>query len=70
MAKKRFNWIAVIVLLISLAVLAVTAFGLRRWQLNRKGTEALETGLEAYEDSKWQRAATDLGCCDRFMRQR
>ncbi len=61
MSKGKFNWAAVVVLIISLAVLAISAFGLRKWQLNRRGAESLKAGLEAYDNHSWQAAATNLG---------
>jgi len=61
MAKRRFNWMLAIVLLIALIVLAVTAFGLRRWQRSRMALTARQTGLRAYEQGDWPKAASDLG---------
>lgn len=61
MAKRRFNWILAIVLLIAFSVLAVTAFGLRKWQRNRMAYGAREAGLKAYEGQNWQDAAENLG---------
>jgi tetratricopeptide (TPR) repeat protein len=61
MAKRRFNWIVAIVLIIALAVLVVTAFGLRNWQKNRMAYTAREIGLKAYEDRNWEQAAENLG---------
>ena len=61
MAKMRFNWTVVIVFVIALVVLAVTAFSLRKWQVTRMGSKALENGLKAYENSHWEDAAENLG---------
>ena len=61
MPKRHFNWIAAIVLVIALVVLAVTAFGLRKWQRNRMAHAAREAGLKAYENHNWQDAVTNLG---------
>ena len=61
MARRRFNWIAAIVLVIALVVLAVTAFGLRQWQRKRMAYTAREAGLKAYENHIWEDAASQLG---------
>jgi len=61
MPKRHFNWIAAIVLVIALAVLAVTVFGLRKWQRNRMAYAAREAGLKAYENHNWKDAAINLG---------
>lgn len=61
MAKRRFNWTVVIVFVIALVVLAVTAFSLRKWQVTRMGSKALESGLKAYENCHWDAAAENLG---------
>ena len=61
MAKRVFNWRPAIVLAISLAVLAVTIFGLRKWQRNRMAYTARQTGLKAYSNRMWEGAARNLG---------
>jgi len=61
MAKRHFNWIAAIVLVIALAVLAVTAFTLRKWQRTRMAYTAREAGLKAYENHIWEDTTNNLG---------
>ena len=61
MARKRFNWMLAIVLLIALGVLVITAVGLRKWRRNRMVYTARDAGLKAYETQNWQEAAEKLG---------
>jgi len=61
MGEKRFNWTAVIVFIIAVAVLTATAISLRKWQRRRMAYEALETGLKAYKNHIWEDAAKNLG---------
>jgi len=61
MAKRYFNWKLAIVLVIAFAVLGSTAVGLRQWQKGRRAECGLEAGLKAYEQMKWEEAATNLG---------
>ncbi len=61
MAKRYFNWKLAIVLLISVVVLGITAYGLRQWQRGHRAEQGLEAGIEAYEQQKWEEAANNLG---------
>jgi len=61
MAKRYFNWKLAIVLIISIAVLGVTAFGLRRWQRTNRADQGLILGNKAYDEQKWSEAAENLG---------
>jgi len=61
MAKRRFNWKVAIVLVIVLGVLGFSAFGLRKWQRNRRAYTGKEKGLIAYQDHNWKEAARNLG---------
>ncbi|HEG44560.1 MAG TPA: tetratricopeptide repeat protein [Phycisphaerales bacterium] len=61
MAKKRFNWLLAVVLVIGAIVLGTTAFSLRQWQRNRIGEKSLNIGLQAYDQGQWQDAANNLG---------
>ncbi|MDD5327546.1 MAG: tetratricopeptide repeat protein [Phycisphaerae bacterium] len=61
MPRRYFNWKLAIVLVIGLSVLAVTAYGLRRWQRSSRAENALEIGNKAYEEQRWEEAATNLG---------
>jgi len=61
MARRRFNWKLAVVILIALAVLAVTAFALRKWQRTRMGYAARKSGLQAYQNQDWDQAAKQLG---------
>jgi len=61
--KKQglINWTILIVILIGLAVLAVTAVGLRKWQRGQRASEGLRLGLAAYQEGRWEDAAKQLG---------
>ncbi len=61
MAKRYFNWKLAIVLLIGLIVLAITAFGLRRWQRANRADRGLAAGNKAYDEHRWEDAAKNLG---------
>jgi len=61
MPKRYFNWKLAIVLLIGLVVLGVTAFGLRRWQRIGRAEEGLALGNKAYDEHRWEEAASNLG---------
>ena len=61
MAKRYFNWKLAIVLLIGLIVLAITAFGLRRWQRANRADRGLAVGNKAYDEHRWEDAAKNLG---------
>jgi tetratricopeptide (TPR) repeat protein len=61
MAKRYFNWKLGIVLIISLAVLGVTAFGLRQWQRANRADQGLILGNKAYDEQKWSEAVENLG---------
>ena len=61
MPKRYFNWKLAIVLLIGLVVLGVTAFGLRRWRRMGRAEEGLILGNEAYNEHRWEEAASNLG---------
>lgn len=59
--RKRFNWLLAIVLLMSLVILVLGAFAIRKWQRNRMAYDAKQIGLQAYEKHLWQIAAKNLG---------
>ena len=61
MAKRRFNLNLAIVLVLCVAVLVITAFGLRLWNRSRRAEAGLETGLKAFDEARWQKAAKNLG---------
>lgn len=61
MARRRFNWIAAVVLVIAVSVLVLTAYALRKWQRKRMAYAAYEIGLKAFENHRWEDAATHLG---------
>ncbi|MCK4960618.1 MAG: tetratricopeptide repeat protein [Planctomycetes bacterium] len=61
MPKRYFNWKLASILLIGFVVLAVTAFGLRKWQRGRMAYASLFEGNAAYETAQWQEAAKHLG---------
>lgn len=57
----KINWKLIIVLVISLVVLGVTVYGLRRWNRLHRAEAGLELGNKAYEDAQWVEAAQNLG---------
>ncbi len=61
MANKYFNWKLAIVLVMGLAVLAATAFGLRHWQRGRRASQGILHGSKAYEQGQWKEAAGQFG---------
>lgn len=61
MPRRYFNWKLAIVLLISLAVLCITAFGLRQWQRANSAEQGLVLGNKAYDEKKWEDAVENLG---------
>ncbi|MCP4607813.1 MAG: tetratricopeptide repeat protein [Planctomycetes bacterium] len=61
MPRRYFNWKLAIVLIISICVLGVTAFGLRQWQRTHRADQGLILGNEAYDEQKWDEAAKNLG---------
>ena len=61
MAKRYFNWKLAIVLVISVVVLSLTAFGLRQWQRTNRADRSLVLGNKAYDEQNWREAAENLG---------
>jgi tetratricopeptide (TPR) repeat protein len=61
MPKRYFNWKLAIVLIISIGVLAITAYGLRQWQRANRADRGLILGNKAYEQQDWSEAAKQLG---------
>ena len=61
MPRRYFNWKLAIVLIISLCVLGVTAFGLRQWQRTHRADQGLILGNKAYDEQKWDEAAEYFG---------
>ena len=61
MPGRYFNWKLAIVLVIGLVVLAATAFGLRQWQRTNRAEQGLSLGNKAYEEERWEEAASQLG---------
>jgi len=61
MTGRYFNWKLAVVLLLGLAVLGVTAFGLRQWHRSRRAERGLVLGNKAYDEHKWEEAASQLG---------
>ena len=58
---RRFNWQLALVLVLAVAVLGGTLYGLRKWRRTYMATHALETGTKAFEARDWPKAAQDLG---------
>jgi tetratricopeptide (TPR) repeat protein len=61
MPRRYFNWKLAIVLVISLVVFGVSAYGLRQWRRSGRAEEGLELGNKAYEEHRWNDAAENLG---------
>ena len=61
MGKRYFNWKLAVVILLGLAVLAATAFGLRHWQRGRRASHGLLLGNKAYNESRWEESADQFG---------
>jgi len=61
MRGRYFNWKLAIVLVMSLVVLGVSAFGLRKWRRASRAEQALDLGDKAYNEHKWEEAAEHLG---------
>ena len=61
MAKRYFNWKLAAVLVMGLAVLVATTFGLRQWQRGRRVSNELSLGTKAYSESRWEDAADQFG---------
>jgi tetratricopeptide (TPR) repeat protein len=61
MPGRYFNWKLAIVLVISLIVLAVSAFGLRQWRRTNRAEQGLILGNKAYDEHRWEDAAEHLG---------
>jgi len=61
MPGRYFNWKLAIVLVISLIVLVVSAFGLRQWRRTNRAEQGLILGNKAYDEQRWQDASEHLG---------
>jgi len=61
MPGRYFNWKLAIVLVMSLIVLGVSAFGLRKWRRANRAEQGLVLGNKAYDEHKWEEAAEHLG---------
>lgn len=61
MSARYFNWKLAIVLVISMAVLGVGAFSLRQWRKAGRADRGLKLGSRAYDEHRWDDAATHLG---------
>ena len=61
MAKMKFNWKFVLVLLLAIIVLLSTAYFLRKWGISTKAENAIVLGNQAYEQGRWREAAENLG---------
>jgi len=61
MPGRYFNWKLAIVLVMSLIVLGVSAFGLRKWRRANRAEQGLVLGNKAYDEHKWEQAAEHLG---------
>ena len=58
--RRKVNWKFILVVLIALGVLAVIATGLRNWNRQNQSSRGMEEGLLAYEQARWDVAASRL----------
>ncbi|MBA7670539.1 hypothetical protein ES703_78685 [subsurface metagenome] len=65
MPQRYFNWKLAIVLVIGFVILGSIAFGLRQWQKANRAEQGLVLGNKAYDEQRWEEAASDLG---RYLR--
>ena len=61
MPRRYFNWKLAAVLLIGFIVLGVTAFGLRQWRRSNRSERGLILGNKAYDEHRFEEAASQLG---------
>ncbi|MDH4239955.1 MAG: tetratricopeptide repeat protein, partial [Phycisphaerae bacterium] len=61
MPRRYFNWKLAIVLVIGLVVLGATAFGLRQWRRSSRSERGLILGNKAYDEHRYEEAASQLG---------
>lgn len=61
MPRRRFNWKLALVLLIGLVVLGTSGYVLRRWHRSRRAEQGLILGNKAYQEQRWEEAASRLG---------
>jgi len=61
MRQRRFNWKLALVLLIGIVVLGTSAYVLRLWHRSRRAEQGLILGNKAYQEQKWEEAASYLG---------
>jgi predicted Zn-dependent protease len=61
MPRRYFNWKLAIVLVIGLVVLGATAFGLRQWRRSGRAERGLDLGNKAYDEHRYEEAASQLG---------
>jgi len=61
MPGRYFNWKLAIVLVISLVVLGISAFGLRQWRRTNRAEQSFILGNKAYDEHRWEDAAEHLG---------
>lgn len=64
MPRRYFNWGLAIVLVISLGVIALMAFGVYKFRLadkENKAKQGLILGNQAYEEKNWEQATKQLG---------
>jgi tetratricopeptide (TPR) repeat protein len=61
MPGRYFNWKLAVVLVISLVVLGISAFGLRQWRRTNRAEQSFILGNKAYDEHRWEDAAEHLG---------
>ncbi|MBN1788219.1 MAG: tetratricopeptide repeat protein [Sedimentisphaerales bacterium] len=61
MARRYFNWKLAAVLVIGLAIVTITAYGLRQWRRSSRSENAIKIGNQAYAKKQWEQAATHFG---------
>ncbi len=61
MRNGRINWNLIIVLFLAVVAVAITSIGLRNYHRKQRVKVGLQEGLAAYEEGRWQDAASYLG---------
>ena len=61
MKKGYINWKLALVLVLCICAVGATVVGLRKFNRTQRAEQGLKKGLLAYEEERWQEAATNLG---------
>lgn len=61
MAAKKVNIRLIIIILVTVFVLSITAYGFRNYNRDRRAEVSRRSGMRLYEKRLWEQAATNLG---------